>query len=75
MKPKPEQAADTVVRKPRRRALLIGIRYKDNAKYGTLPGTYDGVDEFWRLLVRKFGFCTAIAGVSSFNICVVDWGR
>ncbi|EIM89343.1 uncharacterized protein STEHIDRAFT_138309 [Stereum hirsutum FP-91666 SS1] len=43
-------------RAPKRRALLIGIRYKGNREYGVLPGTYDGVDAFWTLLVDKLKY-------------------
>lgn len=36
-----------------RRALLIGIRYKDNKLYGELGETHDGVDKFLKLLIGE----------------------
>lgn len=56
MELKPIQAINATEHAPRRRALLIGIRYEGNAKHGMLPVTYSGVDQFLELLLGEYQY-------------------
>ena len=39
---------------PKRRALLVGIRYHDNLRWTPMSGTHDDVDNFRDLLIRVY---------------------